>query len=276
MSASWPRLARSCSCSSKPLALPSSVTAGGVKAKTLASLIEARAFWTRAATASARSRASVRSSHGLKRTQATAAFWPREPKLKPAMERTDSIDSFSSVSRWVEMRASTCLDCSMVLPGGRMACTYISPWSSCGRKPVGRRLKSPASAATSTSVADEAAHPPLQQEPDHPLVLAGPALVGPVEPAEEALLGQPVPLLDRLEDGGAERRRQAQGDQHREDHRRDDGDGELPVDDAHRPAEEGHGDEDRRQHQRDADQGAGDLPHRLARRRPGRQPLLGS
>jgi hypothetical protein len=74
--------------------------------------------------------------------------------------------------------------------------------------------------------------------------------------------------------GGAERRRQDQGHQHRQHHRRDDGDRELAIDHAGRAAEEGHRQEHRRQHQGDADQGAGDLVHRLDGRFLGRQPLL--
>ncbi len=84
-----------------------------------------------------------------------------------------------------------------------------------------------------------------------------------------------MPLFDRLEQGGAERRGQDHGHQHREDHGGDDGDGELAVDDAGGAAEEGHGEEDRRQHGGDAPEGAGDLPHGFDGGVMGRQPLLG-
>ena len=79
----------------------------------------------------------------------------------------------------------------------------------------------------------------------------------------------------RLQQARAQRRRQRQRDEHRQQHRRHDGDRELAVDDAGRAAEERHRDEHRRQHQRDADQCAGDLVHRLARRLHRRQALLG-
>ncbi len=81
------------------MAFPSSVTAGGVKTKTFASLTDAKAFWARAATVSARSRAPGRSSQGLSRMKATPALCPREPKLKPAIDITDSMASFSAVRR---------------------------------------------------------------------------------------------------------------------------------------------------------------------------------
>jgi len=44
----WPLLPRSCSSKSKPVALPNSSTAGGAKAKTLASLILPKRAWARA------------------------------------------------------------------------------------------------------------------------------------------------------------------------------------------------------------------------------------
>ena len=72
----------------------------------------------------------------------------------------------------------------------------------------------------------------------------------------------------------AERRRQDQRDQHRQRHRRDEGQRELAIDDAGRPAEEGHRQEDRREHDRDRDQRAGNLVHRVARRLLGRKAFL--
>ena len=127
------------------------MTAGGVKTKTFASLTPAKAFWARAATLSARRRTPGRSSQGLSRMKATPALCPREPKLKPAMAITDSMDSFSSARRWSEIRASTFLVISSVLPGGSATWAYMSPWSSCGRNPVGSRLKRMPSRTTSTA-----------------------------------------------------------------------------------------------------------------------------
>ena len=82
-----------------------------------------------------------------------------------------------------------------------------------------------------------------------------------VEPAEEAVLRMHVIPADGFQHRGAEGRGQHDGDHHRQHHGRNDGHRELPVDDAHGPAEEGHGDEHGGQHHSDADQSAGDLIH---------------
>ncbi len=84
-----------------------------------------------------------------------------------------------------------------------------------------------------------------------------------------------MPGLDRLEQGGAQRRRQRQRHQRREGDRGHDRDRELLVDDADRSREERHRHEHGHQHQCDADDGAGDLGHRLARRLARRQAFLG-
>src|SRR3546814_8720547 len=55
-------------------------------------------------------------------------------------------------------------------------------------------------------------------------------------------------------------------DLHRQGHRRHDGDRELAIDDAGRPAEKSHRQEHRRQHQRDRDQRDLQFLHRLDRR----------
>src|SRR6266571_9251457 len=84
-----------------------------------------------------------------------------------------------------------------------------------------------------------------------------------------------MPLFKWLEDRGAEGRGQDHRHQHREDHRGDDGDGELAVDDAGGTGKEGHREEDRRQYGGNAPQGAGDLPHGLDGRFLGRKTFLG-
>ena len=71
--------------------------------------------------------------------------------------------------------------------------------------------------------------------------------------------------------GGRQRQRHHAGN----DHRRDDGDGELLVEPAGEAAEKGHRDEHRAQHQLDRDDGAGHLAHGLDRRFLGREALLG-
>ncbi len=116
------------------------------------------------------------------------------------------------------------------------------------------------------AAAQDAAHPRL-------IALAGVVEVA-VEPAEETAVGGLVIGLGGLEQGGAEGRGQDQGDHHRQGHGRDDGDRELAVDDPLGAAEEGHGHEHGGQDQRDADQGAGDLVHRLAGGLLGTEPFL--
>ncbi len=107
------------------------------------------------------------------------------------------------------------------------------------------------------------------------LVARAAALERAVEPAEETRVSAWCsPLRDRLQHRRAQRRREHDRDQHRQRHRRDDGRRELPIDDAGRAGHEGHRHEHRRQHQADADQRAGDLVHRLARRFERRQALL--
>ena len=114
---------------------------------------------------------------------------------------------------------------------------------------------------------------------EHPLharrVAAGAGVEDAVEPPEEAAFLLVVAFLDGFQERRAQRGREDQRDDHRQRHRRGDGDRELPVDDAGRPAEEGHRQEHRGQHHRDADQRAGDLGHRLARGLLRRQPFLG-
>ncbi len=97
------------------------------------------------------------------------------------------------------------------------------------------------------------------------------AVGGAVEPAVEAVAeaadeARLLVGIGAFEQVGGERRRQDQRDGDGQDHRRDDGDGELAVDDADRAAKEGHRQEHRRQHHGDADQRALDLTHRLDRR----------
>ncbi len=81
-------------------------------------------------------------------------------------------------------------------------------------------------------------------------------------------------MRNRLQQRGAQRRRQHQRDENRQHHRRDDRHRELPVDDAGRAPEERHRHEHRGEHQRDGDQRAGDLIHRFAGGVARRQPFL--
>ncbi len=101
------------------------------------------------------------------------------------------------------------------------------------------------------------------------------ALEGPVEPAEEAFLLGMVIGVDRLEQRGAQRRRERQrqerGERDRGGHRRR----ELAVDVAGGAGEERQRHEHRDQHHGHADHGARDLAHGLARGLQRRQPFLG-
>ena len=99
ISAAWPRLARSCSIRSKPLALPSSDTAGGTIAKTVALRIFDSVSIARPATAAAFSSGRTRSPQGLSFTKAKPAFWPLPAKLKPATEKIESTASFCSTRK---------------------------------------------------------------------------------------------------------------------------------------------------------------------------------
>ena len=84
-----------------------------------------------------------------------------------------------------------------------------------------------------------------------------------------------MPRCDRLQECGAERRRQGERQEAREQDRHHHRQTELLVDDAHCAREEGHGNKHGRQHERDADERAGNLAHRLAGRLLRRQSLLG-
>ncbi len=84
-----------------------------------------------------------------------------------------------------------------------------------------------------------------------------------------------VVVVRRLEEGRAQRRREAQGQERRECHRDGDGQRELLVDLTGGTALQGGGDEHRGQHDGDRHHRTGDLGHRFLRGRLGRQALLG-
>ena len=91
-----------------------------------------------------------------------------------------------------------------------------------------------------------------------------------VKRAEEALFVRSGVIQDRA----AQRGRQGQRHHHGEEHRRNNGDRELTVNDPGRAAEEGHRQEYRREHQRNGDQRAGNFAHRFFGRFPGGQPFV--
>ncbi len=113
-----------------------------------------------------------------------------------------------------------------------------------------------------------------QRARDETAIAAARGLHPAVEPTEEAALFVMVPRLNRLEQRRAERGCQRQSEERREADGRDHRHRELLVDDADRAREERHRNEHGDQNRRDADDGAGDLAHRLARGLLRRQPLL--
>ena len=121
---------------------------------------------------------------------------------------------------------------------------------------------------------DQEAPGPAQDLRDPVLVAVRGRLEAAVEPAEDAALLHLVAGLDRLQEGGAQGRRQREGEEHRAKHRAHHDERELAIDVADRAAEEGHRQEHRDQGDADADQRRGDLAHRLLGRFARRQALL--
>ncbi|MNV63630.1 hypothetical protein D3C71_1562340 [compost metagenome] len=143
-SAVWPLPPRSCRRSVKPDELPSSGMGGGLKANTKASRTPDIAPMMRPAIASAECSAPWRSPQSLSVMNARPAFWPWPEKLKPStltmLETSGCCSanfSTSSITAWVR--------CS-VAPGGSWTLAMTVPWSSPGRKEVGRFLKTSAAA----------------------------------------------------------------------------------------------------------------------------------
>ena len=134
ISASWPRPARSCSCTLKPLEVPSSSTAGGTKANTIASLICENAPMARPAIDFTSCPGAWRSSQGSRLTKPMPMFWPWPAKLKPATVKIERTLPFSFSRYWCSTFFSTSTVRSWVAPAGRMTWVNITPWSSSGRK----------------------------------------------------------------------------------------------------------------------------------------------
>jgi hypothetical protein len=71
--------------------------------------------------------------------KARPAFWPAPAKLKPATVKTACTDSFSSTRKCDRTWSSTAWVRSSGAPGGSWTMVNIVPWSSSGRKALGRR-----------------------------------------------------------------------------------------------------------------------------------------
>ena len=146
--ASWPRPERSCICTVKPPEVPSSITAGGTKANTMASRICANAPIARPAIDLTSWPGALRSSQCFRFTKPMPMCWPLPPKEKPATVKMARTVSFSFSRKWSSTFFSTSSVRSWVAPAGSMTWLNITPWSSSGRKEVGMRTKSRPSTAT--------------------------------------------------------------------------------------------------------------------------------
>ena len=138
ISLSWPSPPRSWSSRSKPLATPSSITAGGEKAKARPSRNLRKGPHGPAGDGRrAFSSGLCRSFQSLSLTKASPMFWPRPAKLKPATVITPSTVFFSS-SMKVLLHLPDHLDGSILGRSGRqLDLADEKPWSSSGRKAVG-------------------------------------------------------------------------------------------------------------------------------------------
>ncbi|MNC40794.1 hypothetical protein D3C75_895280 [compost metagenome] len=91
----------------KPVALPSSITAGGAKANTSASRKPKKRCWARCASSNTPCPGSLRSLHGLRLMNAMAELCPRPAKLKPLTVNTELTTSPSSSSRYSRICRTT-------------------------------------------------------------------------------------------------------------------------------------------------------------------------
>ncbi len=118
---------------SKPVAVPSSVTAGGGNAKIIASRMPESARIALLATAWARSSGRLRRSQSRSLTKVMPWFWPRPAKPNPEMFMHDSTASFWSSRKWRRTFVWTSWVCSSVEPTGSWTWVMMEPWSSSGR-----------------------------------------------------------------------------------------------------------------------------------------------
>jgi hypothetical protein len=144
--ASRPRPARSCSRKAKPDDEPSSGMDGGLSGKMNASRMPLRPPNARPAKSCADAARRLALGQSLRVTKASAAFWPWPEKLKP------STLTMLCTSGCLSMKPSTCCITSSaracVAPGGSCTLTSRVPWSSLGRKDVGKRRYTTAAPAT--------------------------------------------------------------------------------------------------------------------------------
>ena len=136
----------------------------------------------------------------------------------------------------------------------------------------GQYLEEVDHACRDSAVQQEAEPRMLQPRNDMAAVGRGQAGEEFVEAGTARAAGLPLVLF---KDSGAKRRGEHDGHGHGKEHGRHDGDGELPVDDTHRTAEEGHRKEHGGQNHGNAHDGAGDLLHALLGGLVGRKAFRG-
>ena len=151
---------------------------------------------------------------------------------------------------------------------GQLHARKKAPWSSSGRKPVGVHAREQPKMPT-----------PISDQQQHRQRSRRAAAAAPPRRSRRARgrcrrstqrIG-PRGLAAMAQEHGAQRRRQGQRVDRRDQHRHADGDRELAEQRAGDAGNEGDRHEHRQQHQRDRDDRAGDLPHRLLVASPRRQ-----
>ena len=86
-----------------------------------------------------------RSPQSFSVANASAMFWPSPEKLKPWID-TRSLTSGCCITNSPAWAITACVR-SWVAPGGSCVFRITTPWSSTGRKEVGRRMNSSATQA---------------------------------------------------------------------------------------------------------------------------------
>jgi len=107
--------------------VPSSSTAGGTKANTIASRICWNAPIARRATDATSVPGAVRTLQSFMPTKPSPMFWPPPAKLKPAAVKIERTLSFSFSRKCCSTLRSTLLVRSWVAPAGSVTCVNNTP-----------------------------------------------------------------------------------------------------------------------------------------------------
>ncbi len=188
ISCSWPRPPRSWSCMSKPVALPSSRMAGGVNAKTMASVTcDSAPIARRRCAATLRSGAAAlvpvlqvdEAQAGVLAAAGEAEAGDGEERRRRCPSRPRG-SSCSIASTRLSVR-------SLVAPGGSVTWTEQDALVLVRQERGRQAQEQHAKAATISSVDDQIPARPVRScAPTPPLIAVGAAVEGAVEPAEEA------------------------------------------------------------------------------------------